>query len=116
MTTFEWIIALLLGAALLATLARRLGAPYPTFLALGGVALAFVPGSPNWTLDPHLALTLFVAPILVDAAYDTSLRDLRLNWKPVTGLVVAAVGATVLAGAPGWAAASSSPGRACTAS
>ncbi len=30
MATFEWIIVLLLGAALLAALARRLGAPYPT--------------------------------------------------------------------------------------
>jgi CPA1 family monovalent cation:H+ antiporter len=95
--TFEWIIALLLGAALLAALARRLGAPYPTFLALGGALLAFVPESPNWALDPHLALTLFVAPILVDAAYDTSLRDLRANWRPVAGLVIAAVGTTVLA-------------------
>lgn len=97
MATFEWIIVLLLGAALLAALARKLGAPYPTFLALGGALLAFVPTSPNWTLDPHLALTLFVAPVLVDAAYDTSLRDLRVNWRPVTGLVVAAVGTTVLA-------------------
>ena len=97
MATFEWIIVLLLGAALLAALARRLGAPYPTFLALGGTLLAFVPASPNWTLDPQLALTLFVAPVLVDAAYDTSLRDLRANWRPVAGLVIAAVGTTVLA-------------------
>ena len=97
MSTFEWIIALLLGAAFLAALARRLGAPYPTFLAIGGALLAFLPESPRWTLDPHLALTLFVAPVLVDAAYDTSLRDLRANWKPVAGLVVAAVGTTVLA-------------------
>ena len=97
MATFEWIIVLLLGAALLATLARRLGVPYPTFLALGGALLAFVPSSPNWTLDPKLALTLFVAPILVDAAYDTSLRDLRANWRPVAGLVIAAVGTTVVA-------------------
>ena len=97
MATFEWIIALLLGAALLAALARRLGAPYPTFLALGGALLAFLPASPHWTLDPHLALTLFVAPVLVDAAYDTSLRDLRRNWRPIAGLVVAAVGTTVLA-------------------
>jgi len=97
MATFEWIIVLLLGAALLAALARRLGAPYPTFLALGGALLAFVPASPHWTLDPELALTLFVAPVLLDAAYDTSLRDLRANWRPVTGLVIAAVGTTVLA-------------------
>jgi len=95
--SFEWIIALLLGAALLTALARKIGAPYPTFLALGGVLLAFIPGTPNWTLDPHLALTLFVAPVLLDAAYDTSLRDLRRNWRPVMGLVVAAVGTTVLA-------------------
>jgi CPA1 family monovalent cation:H+ antiporter len=96
MATFEWIIVLMLGAALLATLARRLGAPYPTFLAIGGALLAFVPASPNWTLDPKLALTLFVAPVLLDAAYDTSLRDLRANWRPVTGLVIAAVGTTVV--------------------
>ncbi len=97
MATFEWIIVLLLGAALLAALARRMGAPYPTFLALGGALLAFIPASPGWTLDPHLALTLFVAPVLVDAAYDTSLRDLRRNWRPITGLVIAAVGTTVVA-------------------
>ena len=97
MVTFEWIIALLLGAAALASLANRVGAPYPTFLALGGVALAFIPASPNWTLDPHLALALFVAPVLLDAAYDTSLRDLRTYWRPVAGLVVAAVGTTVVA-------------------
>jgi Na+/H+ antiporter len=94
---FEWIIAMLLGAAVLAVLAKKIGAPYPTLLALGGVALAFIPGSPRWTLDPELALTLFVAPVLLDAAYDTSLRDLRSNWRPVAGLVVAAVGTTVIA-------------------
>ena len=97
MATFEWIIALLLGAAALAALANRAGAPYPTFLALGGVALAFIPASPNWMLDPRLALALFVAPVLLDAAYDTSLRDLRTYWRPVAGLVVAAVGTTVVA-------------------
>lgn len=96
MQTFEWIIALLLGAALLSALARRLGVPYPTFLAVGGVLIPFLPGAPQWTLDPHLALALFVAPVLVDSAYDTSLRDLRDNWLPVTGLVLMAVGLTTL--------------------
>ena len=95
METFEWIIVLLLAAAALAELARRIGAPYPTLLALGGAGLAFLPSAPRWTLDPHLALTLFVAPVLLDAAYDTSLRDLRANWRPISGLVIAAVGTTV---------------------
>ncbi|HEX4509384.1 MAG TPA: sodium:proton antiporter [Burkholderiaceae bacterium] len=97
MQTFEWIILLLLGASALTALARYVGAPYPTFLAIGGALLAFVPDGPRWVLDPHLALTLFVAPVLMDAAYDTSLRDLRTNWRPIARLVVAAVGLTVIA-------------------
>jgi CPA1 family monovalent cation:H+ antiporter len=91
---FEWIIALLLGAVALAALARRVGVPYPIFLALGGAALAFLPDMPNWTLDPGLALALFIAPVLLDAAYDTSVRDLKANWAAVAGLAVAAVGVT----------------------
>ena len=96
MYTFEWIIGLLLGAVLLSALARRTNVPYPTFLALGGMVLAFVPGTPTWTLEPELALALFVAPVLLDAAFDTSMRDLRDNWLAVTTLVIVAVGLTTL--------------------
>jgi monovalent cation/hydrogen antiporter len=97
MTTFIWIIVLLFGAVLLTGLARRLSAPYPTFLAIGGACLAFIPDGPRWTLDPNLALALFVAPVLLDAAYDTSLRDVRDNWQPIAALVVIAVGLTTIA-------------------
>jgi hypothetical protein len=95
--TFEWIIGLLLAAVVLSALARRLSVPYPTFLAVGGALLTFVPASPSWTLDPKLALALFVAPVLLDAGFDTSLRDLRANWLPVSTLVIAAVGVTTAA-------------------
>lgn len=97
MVTFEWLIGLLLGAVLLSAFARRTGVPYPTLLAIGGVALTFLPAGPTWTLEPSLALAVFVAPVLLDAAYDTSLRDLRDNWLPVLTLVVIAVGLTVAA-------------------
>src|SRR5438445_1356894 len=97
LVTFEWLIGLLLGAVLLSALARRIKVPYPTFLAIGGMLLAFAPSSPSWTLEPDLALALFVAPVLVDAAYDTSVRDLRDNWLPVSTLVLIAVGLTTAA-------------------
>src|SRR5688500_19854357 len=87
----------MLAAVMLAAAARRVGAPYPVFLALGGAVLAFVPGTPSFIVPPELALALFVAPVLLDAAYDASLRDLKDNWAPVTGLVVFAVGLTTLA-------------------
>jgi monovalent cation/hydrogen antiporter len=91
---FELILLLLLGAVLLVLLARRVGAPYPAFLAVGGAALALFPGAPQLSLEPDLALALFVAPVLLDAAFDTSVRDLKDNWLPVTGLVLVAVGLT----------------------
>ena len=97
MSELEQILGLFLAAVLLAAAARRVGAPYPVFLAVGGAALAFVPGAPSFTVRPDLALALFVAPVLLDAAYDASPRDLRDNWAPVTGLVVVAVGLTTVA-------------------
>ena len=63
MALFEWTLALLLGAVMLATLARRLEVPYPALLALAGAALAFLPFAPTIDIDPELALALFVAPV-----------------------------------------------------
>ena len=88
---------MVLAAVMLAGLARRVGAPYPVFLALGGALLALLPGTPSFSVPPELALALFIAPVLLDAAYDASPRDLRDNWAPVTGLVVFAVGLTTVA-------------------
>jgi Na+/H+ antiporter len=97
MHLFETILALLLGATVLSALARRASIPYPTILAAGGALVALVPGAPRVELAPELILALFVAPVLLDAAYDTSLRDLRANWRPVLSLVLAAVSLTTLA-------------------
>jgi len=93
----EHILVLFVAAVALAATARRAGAPYPVFLAIGGVLLALIPGAPSPTLPPELVLALFVAPILVDAGYDASLRDLRDNWAPLASLVIVAVGLTTAA-------------------
>ncbi|WP_424135413.1 cation:proton antiporter [Roseomonas chloroacetimidivorans] len=95
MELFETIIALLLAAALLTTLANRLAVPYPALLALAGAVAAFIPGVPTVTPDPALVLTLFVAPVLLDAAFDASPRDLKANLLPVATLALVAVGLTV---------------------
>ena len=96
MEVFEVVIALLLGGAVLAAVARRFGAPYPALVALAGAALALIPGVPTVALDPELALALFIAPVLVDAAFDASPRDLRANWRAIAGLALGAVALTVV--------------------
>jgi CPA1 family monovalent cation:H+ antiporter len=97
MHVFEIVIVLLLLGAALAAGARRIGAPYPALLALAGAALALMPGTPTVTLDPELALALFVAPVLLDAAFDASPRDLREHWRPVASLALVTVALTVAA-------------------
>ena len=84
MQVFETVLALLLGATILSTFARRFNIAYPTLIAIGGALLAFIPGLPRLELPPDLILALFVAPVLLDAAYDASLRDLRRNWLSIS--------------------------------
>ncbi len=97
MGVFEVVVTLLLAGVVLAAISRRIGAPYPALVALAGAALALIPGVPEMVLDPELALALFVAPVLVDAAFDASPRDLQANWRQIASLALGAVILTVAA-------------------
>ncbi len=91
MTFFESLLALMAVAILLLQVSRRLGIPYPTMLAAAGVGLALIPGAPKIGLDPHTALVLFIAPVIVDAAFDFPLATARRLWRPLVALAVGAV-------------------------
>lgn len=97
LSLFESILVLLAVALVLATFSRKIGAPYPAFLALVGAAVAFLPGAPRIDLAPDLALALFLAPVLVDAGFDMSIRELRRDWVAVSSLVLGAVVVTTIA-------------------
>ncbi|MCV3207293.1 sodium:proton antiporter [Mesorhizobium sp. YC-39] len=103
MALFELTLVLLLIAVALTALSRRLEIPYPSLLALAGVGIAFVPGAPTIEIDPELALALFIAPVLLDAAYDTSLRDLKRYRLSLALLALGAVVfTTVVVAFVGW--------------
>ena len=46
-------------------------------LAIIGAAITLVPAAPAFQINQELALTLFVAPVLLGAAYETSVRVAR---------------------------------------
>jgi monovalent cation/hydrogen antiporter len=94
---FATILIMLAAAVLLLAIARWLRLPYPALLAMAGAAVAIAPVDVGLRLDPELALALFIAPVLLDAAYDTSLRDLKRHWVPVASLALIAVGLTTIA-------------------
>jgi NhaP-type Na+/H+ or K+/H+ antiporter len=91
MTFFESLLVLLLAAVALLQVARRLGLPYPAMLAAAGVLVALIPGAPTIPIEPSTYLALFVAPALVDAAYDFPPGATRRFLVPLFMFAVVAV-------------------------
>ncbi len=91
------IFTLMAAVAALATLARRIGVPYPILLVLGGLGVALVPGLPPIELEPDVIFLLFLPPLLFGAAYFTSWRDFRANLRPIGLLAVGLVLITTVA-------------------
>ncbi len=108
------LLVLMVAVGGLSVLAGAVRVPYPIVLVLGGLVLGFVPGAPRAELQPELVLVLFLPPLLYQAAFFASPRDLRADARVITllavGLVLAtmsavAVAAHALVGGLGWAAA-----------
>ncbi len=91
MALFQILIFLLFVAGFLLVFSQRAGIPYPTMLALVGAAVSLLPFAPQVAINPQLALAVFIAPALLDAAYDTSPSDLKRMWIPLLTLAVGAV-------------------------
>jgi Na+/H+ antiporter len=94
---FEAILVLVLASTGLAVLGRRVSVPAPIMMVVGGVVAASIPGLQVVDIDPSLAFTIFVPPLLFRAAITTSLRGLRANLRSVTLLAVGLVMASAVA-------------------
>lgn len=94
MTYFESLLALMLTAVVMLQVARRFSLPYPTVMAAVGVAVASIPGAPVLSIDPATALALFIAPVLVDAAFDFPIGAAKRLMLPLIVYAVVAVLAT----------------------
>jgi Na+/H+ antiporter len=96
MLLFETLLVLLLAAIVLLQVSRRFALPYPAMLAAAGVAVALVPGVRGVPIDPQLVLALFIAPALLDAAFDFPIATARRYWRPLVALAVGSVIVTAL--------------------
>jgi Na+/H+ antiporter len=103
MPLFEVTLILLAIAVVLLQMARQLRVPYPSLLALAGGCVAVLPFAPHLSIEPKLAMALFVAPAVLDSAFDMPPRELLRIWVPLVSLAVVLVllttAAVALAGA-----------------
>jgi Na+/H+ antiporter len=91
------LLVLMLAVGALSILAVVAGVPYPILLVVGGLLLGFVPGVPTAELPPDLVLVLFLPPLLYQAAFFASPRELRADTRTISLLAVGLVLATMVA-------------------
>ncbi|MFF5298351.1 Na+/H+ antiporter [Streptomyces sp. NPDC013161] len=82
------LLLLVAGSAVVAAGARRTPVPAPLLLVAVGLVVSYVPGVPDYTLDPEVVLPLLLPPLLYTSATDSSYLDLRAQVRPVALLSV----------------------------
>lgn len=92
MDLIEAAIFILLFAILSVPIATRFHLPLEIFLVIGSCILSLNPWLPMIQLNPKIVFSLFLPPILFYAAYFTSWRDFKFNFRPISllafGLVI----------------------------
>lgn len=92
MNFIEPAIFILLFAILSVPIATRFHLPLEIFLLIGSGLLSLSPWLPAFQLNPQIVFILFLPPILFYAAYFTSWRDFKFNFRPISllafGLVI----------------------------
>lgn len=94
MAALTLLLFLLAATVVLAPPAERIAVPYPVFLLIVGLILAFVPGLRLPSVNPGLLLPLVLPPLLFAAARRTSWREFLDNRRPIALLAVALVAVT----------------------
>ena len=84
-------LALVLMIAALSVVALRLKLSSPLLMLAAGMALAFVPGMPSWTLDPDLIFLGLLPPLLYTSGVNMSWRGFRSNLRPILALAIGCV-------------------------
>ncbi len=91
------ILALVAAATAIAGLSSRWGVSAPLVLTAVGIVASFVPGIPDYRIDPELVLIGVLPPLLYATAIRTPFVDLRSNRRPIALLSVALVAVTAFA-------------------
>ncbi|HYL72905.1 MAG TPA: sodium:proton antiporter [Bryobacteraceae bacterium] len=87
---FESGAFLLLIAAVVAMLTRRLHLPYSVGLVAAGVALALLPFTPKINLTKELIFTALLPPLIFEAAFSIRWKHLRRDFSVI--LILATLG------------------------
>src|SRR5918912_365847 len=96
-SSIQTLILLLTVIAAVAVIEARLKIPTAILLVTVGVVLGLIPGLPTPELAPELVLLLVLPPIIYSSAVAMSLREFRVNLRPISLLALGCVAFTTVA-------------------
>jgi len=97
------IVALVVAVLVVTVIARRFAWSAPLCLIVVGVGASYIPGVPEFHLDPEVVLLGLLPPLLYATAIRTSLVDFRKNRGPIASLSVGLVlFTTAVVGVVAW--------------
>ncbi|KIO77609.1 sodium:hydrogen antiporter [Pedobacter lusitanus] len=80
-TILPFLLAMIAVIVLLNMWAAKLKIAYPILLVIGGLLISFIPGLPKVKIDPDLIFFIFLPPLLSDAAWSISFKEMKKWWR-----------------------------------
>ncbi|MGV3560896.1 MAG: Na+/H+ antiporter [Larkinella arboricola] len=97
MENYSIVLFIMAIMIVLSAVANRIKLPYPILLVLAGIGIGYLPGIPLITLNPEVIFLLFLPPLLYDASFNISFKELKSNWPTVSSLAISLVFLTTTA-------------------
>lgn len=79
---FPFYLILIFAIVLIMMLADKIKVAYPILLIVGGLLISFIPGIPNIAIDPEFIFLIFLPPLLYEAAWSISWKELW-HWRRI---------------------------------
>jgi len=79
---FPFYLILVIAIVLLIMLANKIKVAYPILLIVAGLLMGFIPGIPILHIEPELIFIIFLPPLLYEAAWKISLKELW-RWRRI---------------------------------
>src|SRR6201996_5642822 len=80
-TILPFLLAMIAAIVLLEMWATKLKVAYPILLVVAGLLLSFIPGLPMVKIDPNLIFFIFLPPLLFEAAWSISFKEMKKWWR-----------------------------------
>ncbi|MGN6437564.1 MAG: Na+/H+ antiporter [Agriterribacter sp.] len=81
--TLPFLLAIIVLIVLLILLAKKIKVAYPILLVLAGLLISSIPSVPKIKLDPDWIFFIFLPPLLFEAAWSISYKQMKKMWRVI---------------------------------